>query len=133
MGRNVLALVAAIVFGSLVVWLVEKLGHTLYPYPEGMDPTDYEAIKEYIKTAPTGAMLMVILAHFLGALASGIVVTKIAKSSHFVFAIISGAIFMVFGIMNIMMIPGPTWFAIADLATYIPGALIGYLLVKPKA
>ena len=133
MGRNILAVIAAIVIGSVIVWLVEKLGHTIYPFPEGMDPTDYEAIKEYIKTAPTGSMLMVILAHFLGALTSGIVATKIGKSAHMRLAIISGAIFTIFGIMNIMMIPGPTWFAVVDTICYIPGALIGFAIVKPKA
>ncbi len=132
MGRNILAVIAAIVLGSVIVWIVEKLGQTIYPFPEDLDPSDYEAIKEYIKTAPLGAMLMVILAHFMGAFTSGIVATKIGKTNQMRLAIISGSIFTVFGIMNLLMIPGPVWFAIVDTICYVPAALIGYTLVKSK-
>ncbi|HNU08416.1 MAG TPA: hypothetical protein PKO33_11670, partial [Pyrinomonadaceae bacterium] len=72
MVRNVLSVVLAFVIGGLAVFAVEKLGHTVYPVPAGLDPNNLEGLAEYVKTMPVGALLFVLAAQSAGSLIGGL-------------------------------------------------------------
>lgn len=127
--RKFISILAGLFAGSLVVFIVEKIGHTVYPLPEGIDPNNIEAFKEYAQTMPVGAMLFVILAWALGAFAAGIVTTLVGKESTKMFSLITGGILMLFGLINLIMIPHPVWFAILGMAVYLPFAYLGHKLI----
>lgn len=40
--RRILAVIAGMITGSIGVWLMERLGHALYPFPSGLRPDDTE-------------------------------------------------------------------------------------------
>lgn len=62
------------------------------------------------------------------------IATFISGRSNMQAALITGAVLMVGGIMNIIMIPyHPQWFIIADVFMYLPFAWIGYMVAKKKA
>lgn len=127
--RNILAIVAAIIVGSLVIFGVEQLGHVFYPPPEGLELTNPEAMEAYMNNAPTGALLLVALAHAIGALVVGVVVTLISRKSERNASLIGGVVLLLFGLINLIMIPHPHWFMWLDLAVYVPFAFIGHRLV----
>ena len=64
--RKILATIAGIIAASLSIYLIETLGHTLFPYPEGAKPLDMEWIKNNIDLIPRGSMIAVIIAHGVG-------------------------------------------------------------------
>ena len=55
---------------------------------------------------------------------------RIADSPKIAHAVGIGAVFLVFGAINLKMIPHPLWFAIIDLAIYLPAAWLGGRLAK---
>lgn len=110
MVRQIVGVVAGIVAGSLCVWGVETLNHTLYPYPVGMKANDMNAFKAYIENLPFFGKLMVIIGYALGALASGFVAAKVSKNGKHTSAIICGVIFLCFTIYNMTVLPTPVWF-----------------------
>lgn len=106
------------------------LSHVMYPLPQGIDPNDFEAFKNYVAAngLPTGALVIVLLAHAGGSFVSGLVCGLIAKQSWYVGAGILGVLWLCGGIAMLMMLPSPVWFATADVLLYVPAALLGVQL-----
>jgi hypothetical protein len=128
--RKTMAVVIGIVAGSVFNMAIVTASHTVYPLPEGIDPNDFDAFKAYVEAngMPTGALIMVLAAHAGGSLVSGFVCGLIAMRSWYVAAIGLGIFWTCGGVAMLMMLPAPTWFAVADVVLYIPAAVLGVWL-----
>ena len=123
--RNILALVAGWVVGSVINMGLIQTGHTLIPI-EGVDPSDMEALAAVMPTLDFKYFIFPFLAHALGTLAGAIVAGLLAVSHKMKFSLGIGVLFLIGEIMVNYMLPGPTWFAVADIVlAYIPMAWIG--------
>ena len=125
--RNILAVVLGIVAGSAFNMAIVTASHAVYPMPEGIDPNDFEAFKAHVEAngMPTGALLMVLVAHAGGSLVSGLVCGLIAMRPWYAAAIGMGLLWTCGGITMLLMLPSPIWFAIADVVLYVPAAIVG--------
>ncbi len=123
--RSIGSVVAGVVAGGLLVALVEKLGHLVYPPPEGLDSKDLEAMKEFVATLPVGAFLFVLLAWAVGSLGGGWLAAKIAARKPLVHALIVGGVLMIGGILTLVTIPHPLWFTIVGVLVFLPAACAG--------
>jgi hypothetical protein len=128
--RKILAVLLAVVFGSVFNMAIVTLSHTVYPLPEGIDPNDFDAFQAHVEAhgMPTGALLLVLVAHAGGSLVSGLVCGLIAKRPWYAAAGAIGFLWMCGGITMLMMLPAPVWFAVTDVVLYIPAALAGVRL-----
>ncbi|MFN4364381.1 hypothetical protein [Chryseobacterium hispalense] len=131
MMRRILAVIAGMIVGSIGVWLMERLGHALYPFPEGLRPDDLEGFKSYVENLPFMGKFIVIFGYALGALLSGFVSTKVANNGKPNAAIICGVIFTFFTIYNMVMLPTPVWFWVLGIAVW-GLVLVGYRLALNK-
>lgn len=131
MGRKILAMIGGVIFAGLVVFAVQKLGHQVYPPPENLDTKNLEAMKAYVASLPMGAMLFVLLSYVVGTFAGGWLATKIARVPQMHVPLTVGGIQLFFGIINLVMIPHPLWFAIASVLVFLPAAYLGGKLGKP--
>ncbi len=125
MGKNIAAGVAGVVVAFALVWVVEKIGHTVYPPPPDLDFADPDAMRAYIQTLPAGALLFVAAAWFVGATGGTCVACAIGTANPRVFAAIVGGLVLVATAINLVMIPHPTWFAILGVAGILVGAWLG--------
>ncbi len=132
MGRNILAVIAGLLVGSVVNMGLIMLSWAIYPLPEGTTPNDPEAFAAYVKSLPAAALLIVLAAHAGGAFVGGFVASLIAKHSNVLLGAIVGGFFLAGGVMNLLMLPSPLWFSIADLVSYIPSAVLGAKLVAGR-
>lgn len=131
MKKKVLAVVLGIVSSMIITYIVEAIGHFVYPMPE-IDLNNPEAVAEIIAKAPFGALLFVIIAWGMGALIAGIVNALVTKTDKWVTAIVIGSVLTSFGIINMIMIPHPLWMKISGFLVFIPLTLLGTFLIKPK-
>ena len=122
--RRILAAIAGIIAAIITISIIEKLGHVLFPYPEGAKPMDIEWIKNNVDLIPQGSMIAVIIAHGVGVAVGMFVAGLISKTSIIPAYVVAG--FMVVAtIANWFMIPSPTWFYIADGISVIAGFFFG--------
>lgn len=128
MARRILAVLAGIISGCIVVFSIQAISHQLYPVPEGLDFNSAEAAKLFIASLPIGAFLMILLSYLTGSLVSGFVAALLVPEKKIPTALITGTIFFIFGILNILMIPHPVWFAITSSLIYHPFSFIGGIL-----
>jgi hypothetical protein len=128
--RKIMAVVIGIVAGGAFNMAIVTASQAVYPLPEGIDPNDFAAFKAQVTAhgMPTGALIMVLVAHAGGSFVSGFVCGLIARRSWYVAGIGLGILWTCGGIAMLMMLPAPTWFAVADIVLYIPAALLGVRL-----
>ena len=129
--RNVLAIVAGIILGSIVNMAIIMLSSSIIPPPEGVNPSDMESLKASMHLFEPKHFLMPFLAHAFGTLVGAFVAGLIAINHRLKISLVIGFFFILGGITNILLLPSPFWFTITDLTlAYIPMAWLGYKLQK---
>lgn len=130
--RNILAVIAGWLGGSIVNMGLIQTGHKLLPIP-GIDPNDMDALAAIMPTLEFEYFIFPFLAHALGTLVGAAIAGFIAVTHKMKFSLGIGGLFLLGGIMVNYMLPGPTWFAALDiLIAYIPMAWIGGKIAQRK-
>ncbi|WP_036153399.1 hypothetical protein [Maribacter forsetii] len=129
--KNILAVIAGVVVGSIVNMGIIMISGSIIPPPEGGDVTTMEGLKSTMHLFEPKHFIFPFLAHALGTLVGAIVATKIAATRKMVMALIIGLFFLIGGTANITMLGGPMWFTALDIiVAYMPMAYLGYMLGK---
>jgi hypothetical protein len=124
--RNVLAVIAGFVVGSLVNMAVLTSGNQVVPPPAGADMATAEGIRAAMSRMEPIHFLVPFLAHALGTLAGGVTAALIAATHKMKFALAIGVIFLAAALVMVRLVGGPVWFIACDLAlAYLPMAWLG--------
>lgn len=127
--RNILALLAGVVIGSLVNMGLVNVGPMIVPFPEGANVSTMEGLRDSMELFSPVNFLFPFLAHALGTLVGAFVAAKLAASHAGKFALGVGVLFLAGGIAAANMLGGPLWFIVTDLVVaYIPMACLGAVL-----
>lgn len=134
LARNLLAVVAGFVAGSIVnMGLIMVSGSIIAP-PAGADVTTTEGLKASMHLFEPKHFLFPFLAHALGTLAGAIVAALLAASRKRQFAFVVGVLFLAGGVTAVSMLPSPLWFNVVDLVgAYLPMAWLGGRLGAPAS
>ncbi len=130
MFKRILSVLAGIVSGIIIIYLIEMGSHIIYPFPSTFDMNNPESVKQYIDTAPFGAILFIAIAWAVGSFIGGFVTSLISKSSKTTLSMIVGVILMIAGLINLLTFPHPVWLWIVGLAVFLPSAYLGSRSVK---
>lgn len=128
MGKNIAAGLAGVVIAGLLVWLVEMLGHAVYPPPTDLNFANPDAMRAYIDTLPLGALLFVAAAWFIGTLGGTFAACKIGSAKPIIFAGVVGGLMLIGTLFNLVTIPHPLWFSILGIVGIIVAAWLGMTL-----
>ncbi len=122
--RNILAVIAGIVVGGLINGGIISISGSVIPPPPGVNVATEEGLKAGIHLFKPINFLMPFLAHALGTLSGAYTAALVAtKASKFLCAMIISFVFLTGGIMMVIELPSPVWFAVADLVfAYFPMA-----------
>ena len=132
--RNILAVVAGLVLGSVVNMGLIMVSGKVIPPPAGADVTTIEGLQDSIPLFEPKHFLFPFLAHALGTLTGAFVAAMLASSRKVALALVVGFLFMAGGLTNVFMLPSPMWFNVVDLlGAYIPMAWVGGKLAARKA
>jgi hypothetical protein len=124
--KNILAVVAGLLFGSIVNMGLIMISGSIIPPPEGADVTTMDGLKASMHLFQPRHFIFPFLAHALGTLAGAFLAATIAADNKMRFAWVIGAFFLLGGIANVFMLPSPVWFSVLDIVgAYIPMAYIG--------
>ena len=127
--KNILAVIAAFVVGSVVNMAIVTVGPAVVPLPEGVDMANMDQFAENLKLLKPAHFAAPWLAHALGTLAGAWIAAMVAASHKMKFAIMIGVLFLFGGISMVRMFGGPLWFIVLDLVgAYLPMAYLGGIL-----
>lgn len=132
--RNVVALIAGFLAGSIINMLLVNVGPKVFPLPSGLDMTTPEGLKQAMAQMQPQHFVFPFLGHALGTFAGAWVAAKGSASRHGLFASIVALLNLAGGITAVAMFGGPAWFVAADLLlAYLPMAWLATRLARPKA
>ncbi|MEN3322139.1 hypothetical protein VP395_00230 [Mariniflexile soesokkakense] len=125
--RNILAVIAGWLGGSITNMGLVQIGHIVFPI-EGIDINDMQVLAEAMANYfEIYHFIFPFLAHALGTMAGAVIAGLIAASHKMTFSFVIGGLFLLGGIMVNYMLAAPIWFAILDiLVAYMPMAWIGW-------
>lgn len=124
--RNILAVVAGAVLGSIVNMGLIMVSSAVIPPPAGADVTTLEGLAASMHLFEPRHFVFPFLAHALGTLVGAFVAAKFAASRHLTLAMIVAVLFLAGGVANALRLPSPAWFNALDLVVaYLPMAWIG--------
>jgi hypothetical protein len=126
--RNVLALLAAAMVGSILIACIQAVGGKLYPPPPGMNFTDRAAVEQFMATLPLPAFLIVLGSYLVGVTASAWLACKLSVTEKLRQGVMIGVLFIVASVMNLTSIPHPAWFWVANLVIVPVAAWLGLRL-----
>lgn len=123
--KNILAVIAGIVVGSIVNMGLIMISGSVIPPPEGADVTTEEGLKASMHLFQPKHFIFPFLAHALGTLAGAFLAATLAANNKQRFALGIGVFFLLGGIAAVFMLPAPMWFNMLDLiGAYIPMAFL---------
>lgn len=132
--RNILAVLAGAILGSMVNMGIIMLSSSIIPPPEGADLTTEAGLKASMHLMQPKHFIMPFLAHALGTLTGAFVTAIIALSHKMNLALAIGVLFLAGGISMVFMLPSPTWFTLLDLiGAYLPMAYLGGKMAIKKS
>ncbi|MFA7379032.1 MAG: hypothetical protein WC150_01130 [Bacteroidia bacterium] len=124
--RNILAVIAGAVIGSLVNGSLIMISGSIIPPPAGADVTTEEGLKAAMHLFEPKHFIMPFLAHAMGTLTGAMIAVVIAANNKMKMAMVVGVLFLMAGIANVLILSAPVWFNILDLvAAYLPMAYLG--------
>jgi hypothetical protein len=123
MSRTILGLVAGTVTAFACVFLVETIGHLVYPVPADLGTGNEDQMAAFVRGLPLGALAFVAAGWFLGALAGGSVAAVISRRRWASWLI--GGLVAAAAIVTILMIPHPEWMQVSALIVPLLGATLG--------
>lgn len=124
--RNVIAIVVGFLVGSVVNMTIVWAGPRLIPLPDGVDMSEMDKLAENIQLLKPANFLSPWLAHAMGALVGAFVAGKLCVGNKLRPAMVVGVLFLLGGITMVLMVGGPLWYVVLDLAgAYLPMAFLG--------
>lgn len=121
--RNVLAVLAGLIIGSIVNFVLITISPMVIPPPAGVDVSNPESLSRAIHLFEPRHFIIPFLAHALGTLVGALAAYLIAASYKARLAYVIGVLFLCGGLAASFMIPAPTWFKVLDLlVAYLPMA-----------
>lgn len=120
--RNILAVIAGLVLGSIANMAVLMVSNNIIPLPTGADNTTAEGLKATIHLFEPKHFIFPFLAHAIGTFVGAYVCARIAAHK-MVLAMFVGLFFLAGGIYMVVILPSPIWFTLVDLlGAYLPVA-----------
>ena len=131
--RNILAVIAGVIFGSVVNMGIIMISGSVIPPPDGADVTTVEGLKQSLQLFGPQHFIMPFLAHAMGTFAGALLASLIAVNHKMYFALGIGVFFLAGGITNTFMLPSPIWFTVLDLlVAYIPMGYLAWIIAGKK-
>ena len=131
-GKNIGAGIAGVIVAVALVWVVELIGHSIYPTPADLDHGNSDVMRAYIDTLPLGAMLAVAIAWFVGSLGGCFVACRLGSARPLIYALIVGGMMFAGAVFNLLIIPHPSWFSALGIVGIFVGTWSGMTLGRSK-
>ena len=128
--RSILAVLAGILVMGIMVAAVQWLGHSLFPPPAGMDPTDQDAMVALIAAMPVMALASVLIAYAFGTFLGAYTAATISRDHKRGVALAIATVMLALIVMNFAVIPHPLWMVAGGVLIPFPFALLAWKLAK---
>jgi hypothetical protein len=112
----------ALALGTALVAAGEAACRMVWPTPPGIDARDMVRMGAHVARLPKAVFAALIAANGVGTFVASYLAGKKVGGR---FALIPGEVLGLFGLMNVLLVPHPSWFIIGLLVTFTLTTLVG--------
>jgi hypothetical protein len=113
--RSIVAVIAGAVVAVATIAGAEGIGRTLYPPPGGVDLSNPEQLRSYMRIVPTGLLLFVLFGWLAATFIGGIVASLVARERVRRVATTVAVVVLIATAANFLAIPHPAWFMVVSV------------------
>lgn len=124
--------IAGFIAASAVMMVFEFTNSFFFPFPEGMNVMDIEAVHAFTESLPWTAYILVLLGWIGGSFSAGWVTTRFSGERRYRLAFIVGALLTIGGIANNILIGHTILFNIIGLPVFIVFTYVGNRVARQK-
>ena len=133
--RTLAGLALGVLVASAVVYGVDMVGHTVYPFPADLDFDDMDAVRKFVNGQTLGAKAMVLAAFLAGGFAGSFAAGWMTGPGHPVATLVPALLVAVGVLAMHQMVPHPTWMIVLGVGGVLllgwAGAGLGGRLRQP--
>ena len=129
--RIVLGIVAGLVVAVGCVFVIELIGHSVFPPPPGTDLSNPADVARLMSVIPTAALAFVIAGWFIGSLAGAWVAIAIAKRA--LAGWVVALLVVCGGVWSMIVIPHPAWMWAVGIALPLVAGWLAQRFAKVAA
>ena len=122
--RSVGSIILSLVVAMALIVAVEVVSGIFHPFPPGVDTSDYEVVKAHVAKYPHWLLALAAVAWGGTTFVSAWLATRLGAGRHPAHGIAVGALLLLAAGFNMLMLPYPIWFEIANYL-FIPLAIYG--------
>ena len=130
---SVLAIAASLTTAFILLAAIEAVCAVLHPAPPGVDLSDMEACKAHVANYPQWLLAAAVPAWGLTAFTSVWIATRLGAYRHFAHGVAIGLLLLFALVSNMLMLPYPIWFELANLVVIPLGIFLGIRLGMAQA
>lgn len=123
--RSVGAVIAGLAAAMVFIVGTEVVGLAVHPFPPGVDSHDPEVCKAYIVKLPADGYVIAVAGWGLAVLSGTWVATRLGAGRHPAPGLVVGSILLAAALMNMLMLPYPIGFWIANLVVFPAATYLG--------
>lgn len=117
-------LALAVAFSIMSIF--EYANSLLFPFPEGMDLYNLEAVRAFAASLPVFSYVMILLGWGVSSFFAGYVATIFSEESKFRLSLFVGIILTVLGILNYLLWGHPWWVNLLGLPSFLIFSYLGH-------
>ena len=129
--RAVLGIIAGIVAGFAAMLIIATAGGLIFPSSARIDGFNAEQIVAAFPTLPTGAKVAIILSWFGGALIGAALAKRIVGRGWAAWTV--AGLFALYVVLNVLILPMPSWLQAVAVLAPLTGGLIANHLVGDRS
>lgn len=128
--KKIWPVVAGLLAAFIIMMVFEFVNSFFFPFPEGMDKGDIEAVRDFTTTLPWTAYILVLLGWIAGSFKAGCVTTYLSKESTYRLSFVVGILLTVIGVVNNTLIGHDIFFNFIGLPMFIVFTYLGHRYLR---
>ncbi len=128
--RNIAGAIIGVAVAVLTVMFVEWISHSLFPFPDGLEITDTEALNAHIGSLPLTAFLIVLAGNLIATFDGVLAACLIGRIKPFYYALLIGMLMIAATVSNLLMFQHPNWYSAAVLIGIVLSAWLAVTIAS---
>ncbi len=128
-----LAVAVSLTAAFALIIAIELVSAVIHPVPPGMDFNDKEACTAFFANYPQWLFGVAAVAWGLTAFTSSWLATRLGAYRHLAHGVAIGFLLLLGAIANMLMLPYPLWFELANMVLIPLGIFFGIRLATPPS
>ncbi|MEP3481773.1 MAG: hypothetical protein ABJZ55_21200 [Fuerstiella sp.] len=128
MRRKIFSIFLGLFAGFITFAISHLINSSYHPLPKDVDVQKPEELRQAMGNLPTSYFVGTVICHGLAVCVASFISSLFKGHAWLTAALVPAGLFLLLALGGHELVPHPDWFRWADLAVFVPGGFLGYLI-----